>query len=544
MYNRVEYESIKTLNVADFLLVTATDIETEKLLELVSPISKQGVLEVVYEEKTYHIGRMGGYNVIHCQCKNQGALAAGSSILTITNAIQHWPCIKAVIMVGIAFGMYDEDNPERKQHIGDLLIAKEVIPYEYQKVQPNGIEFKAEHQVVDQQILDAFKIVSADWNEKNLYDEETDFEICTLLSGEKLVNNKEYRDELKAKFTTSRGGEMEGAGVASACVSSRLPWIVMKSICDFGDGNKQKHKHARQACAARLAAEACRRVLTKERSLDYLCGNEKSCFYYQYVDITLQRRLFFSQYTPECEPYYLKRNVDSIIQDAIKLKGCWVYGKSGTGKSVALTRAIMQSGHPYIFINLSSFVGDPLDEMFCQIYESICLKKDVKPAKYCGYREYANAIATLINHHYLEEEVYIFIEEIPVSEQSGDVFRQFVERLCALVINNEIQTVHTDVKFVLSSISSPIKFIPDYQKKVGSFISFLELPDWKKEELQALNAIIFGIVEFSYGHDMNEDSFLSRFDNPRDLKGVLKSLYSLKHNEISETSLAIIGHCL
>lgn len=544
MYNVVDYESIKTLNVADFLLVTVTAIETEKLLEHISPISKQGVLEVVYEEKTYHIGRMGGYNVIHCQCKNQGALAAGSSILTITNAIRHWPCIKAVIMVGIAFGMYDEDNPGGKQHIGDLLIAKEVVPYDYQKVQPDKIEYKAEHQIVDSQILDAFTLVGADWNEKNLYDEETGFEICTMLSGEKLVNNKTFRDELKSHFLTSRGGEMEGAGVASACVNSRLPWIVMKSICDFGDGDKQHHKHARQACAASLAAEACRRVLTKERSLDYLCGNEKSNFYYQYVDTALQRRLFFSQYTIECEPYYLKRDIDPIIQNAIKLKGCWVYGESGTGKSVALSRAIMQSGHPFIFINLSSFVGDPLDEMFCQIYESICIKKEVKPAKFQGYREYANAIANLINNYYSEEEVYIFIEEIPISEQSGDIFRQFVERLCALVINNEIQTDHTNVRFVLSSISSPMKFIPDYQQKVNSLINFLKMPDWEKKELSALNAIVSGVVEYSYGNDMDEDSFISRFDNPRDLKNTLKSLFSLRLNEISQSSLAKISNCL
>ena len=280
----VAYDDLKTLNVANFLLVTVTPIETENLLEKLGPISKNGVLKTTVDGKTYHIGRMGCYNVIHCQCMDQGATSSGGSIVTIMNAFEHWSCIKAVIMVGIAFGMYDEPNASRQQHIGDILIAKDVIPYERQKVQPREIQYKEDRQSANPDILDAFKIVEADWNEKNLYDEQTGMEICDLLSGEKLVNNLDYRNQLKEKFKSSRGGEMEGAGVASACVNKNIPWVVMKSICDFGDGYKQLHKYARQSCAAALAAEACRRVLSKAHSLDYLCDDEKSNYYYQFVD--------------------------------------------------------------------------------------------------------------------------------------------------------------------------------------------------------------------------------------------------------------------
>lgn len=533
----VVYDDLKTLNVANFLLVTVTPIETENLLEKLGPISKNGVLKTTVDGKTYHIGRMGCYNVIHCQCMDQGATSSGGSIVTIMNAFEHWSCIKAVIMVGIAFGMYDEPNASRQQHIGDILIAKDVIPYERQKVQPGEIQYKEDRQSANPDILDAFKIVEADWNEKNLYDEQTGMEICDLLSGEKLVNNLDYRNQLKEQFKSSRGGEMEGAGVASACVNKNIPWVVMKSICDFGDGYKQLHKYARQSCAAALAAEACRRVLSKAHSLDYLCDDEKSNYYYQFVDEKLLQQIFFIRYTEDCEPFYLERQIDPVIRNAIKLKGCWVSGSSGCGKSVALSRAIIQSGYPHVFINLSSFVNNPLDEIFRKIYETMCLSKDVKPLSLNDYKDYSFAIADLINKYYSEEEIYLFIEEIPISEESGDIFSQFVEQLCALIINNVIETNHTEVKFVLSSISSPEKYIPDYQQKIGSFMKFIHMDDWTEDELCQLNKKIFGVIDFSYGNDMTEQDFIARYNNPRALKDALKGLYRLNINEISKNTL-------
>lgn len=534
---KVEYNDLKSQNVADFLLVTVTDIETEKLLERFSPISKYGIIQTEVQGQKYHLGHLGCYNVLHCQCQDQGAIAVGGSIVTVMNALEHWSCVKAVIMVGIAFGMYDEPNETRQQHIGDILIAKEIIPYERQKVQPTEIKYKEDRQKADTNILDAFKIVGADWNVRNLYDEATGMEICDMLSGEKLVNNPDYRRQLKEQFPTSRGGEMEGAGVASACVNKNIPWVLMKSVCDFGDGHKQEHKHARQACAAALAAEACQLVLSKERNLAYLCGGEKSNFYYQHVDDELLRQIFFVRYQSECEPYYLHRDIDPIIQNAIKLKGCWISGESGCGKSVALTRAIMQSGYPVVLINLSSIVGNPLDDIFCEIYETICLKKQIEPQKIGGYKECAKAISTLIDTYYSDEEIYFFIEEIPLSESSGDMFRQFVEQFCALVINNELATKRTEVKFILSSISSPEKYIPDYQKKIGTYMKFIHMPNWTQAELQQLCKIIFGVVDFQFASGMTEEVFVSRYTNPRDLKNHLNDLYRLNINEISDHTL-------
>ena len=133
----VSYIKLKEENVADFLILTATKTETAAFLNIVKPIGDD-VLEVLVCGRCYHIGRLGKYNVIQCQCSTMGASGEGSSIITCNNAFSDWSCIKQVIMVGIAFGMYNEEPVSQK--IGDVLIADKIYPYENQRVGDKIIE--------------------------------------------------------------------------------------------------------------------------------------------------------------------------------------------------------------------------------------------------------------------------------------------------------------------------------------------------------------------------------------------------------------------
>jgi hypothetical protein len=56
---------------------------------------------------------------------------------------------------------------------------------------------------------------------------------------------------------------MEGAGVYVASNDSKVDWIVVKAICDWGDGSKSKNKIMRQKKAARNAAEFLMHALMK-----------------------------------------------------------------------------------------------------------------------------------------------------------------------------------------------------------------------------------------------------------------------------------------
>jgi hypothetical protein len=75
-----------------------------------------------------------------------------------------------------------------------------------------------------------------------------------MLSGEKLVDHIDFRAQLRRFEPEAIGGEMEGAGLYVACQSKKVDWILVKAICDWADGKKDKDKHARQQTAATNAA--------------------------------------------------------------------------------------------------------------------------------------------------------------------------------------------------------------------------------------------------------------------------------------------------
>lgn len=524
---QVHYKILKAENVADFLIVTATDVETANILSFLQPIpSSQGHLKVTHDGMDYTIGRIGVFNVIHCQCKEMGTQGVGSSTLTVTNALIHWPCIKAVIMVGISFGMYNGCDDVDQQHIGDILVGREVIPYENQRVGVNEVKYRGKALMASNSFLDVLKIIKVDWKEQNLYGEDTKIEICPLLSGEKLVDDLRFRNQLKRNFTSSRGGEMEGIGVAAAAENSSLPWIVIKAICDFADGDKNNDKERRQACAAHLAAKCCEQALRWDDLLKKVCKDNKSEYGF-HPNTDIARKVLFFRYQSEFEEFYFSRSIDNDIEKALKVKGCWVSGRTGIGKSVALTRVLLKNGKNLLLVDLSCCGENPLDDLFKTIYELLCEKLNVdQKDNIYTFNEYAHEISKLVNSFYANQEFYFFIEEIPISEADIDKFKTFVRMFCAFVIQNTFAENNTEVKFILSSLHSPLPYMTDYQGKVNSYIKFIEMGDWSVEDLLSLTRGINEVLGFRWG-DINEDEFVMLYNTPRKIKDALRALYKL-----------------
>jgi hypothetical protein len=82
-----------------------------------------------------------------------------------------------------------------------------------------------------------------------------------VLSGEKLVDNLDFREQLRVLEPEAIGGEMEGAGLYVACHDAKVDWILVKAICDWVDGHKNRNKTKRQALAAHNAARFVLHVL-------------------------------------------------------------------------------------------------------------------------------------------------------------------------------------------------------------------------------------------------------------------------------------------
>lgn len=537
---KISYHTLKRENVADFLILTVTDRETKQLKSIIEPISDVGVVETEHAGRLYTIGKIGQFNIIHCKCSNMGSQEKGASILTTRNALDDWPCIKAVIMVGIAFGMYDEAEGDTKQHFSDVLVSSKIFPYDNQKLKSGDVEFRGEWHDANEILIKAFEEIGKTWSVENLFGERVRIEIAPLLSGEKLIDDKNERNKLRDHFKESRGGEMEGIGLASACNDVSKPWVLIKAICDFGDGKKAKRKPEKQDNAARSACLALQCALQRDDLLLSLCGNNRACFYYQ-PNRQLEELVLFDDYYLDCEPFYLKRTVDDLILNATKVKGCWVHGKSGVGKTVALMRALDLMGVKRVFIDMATMVNQPVDKMFRYVYEVTCDYFKIQPDDNCQkLHDLARAIADAIDENVDGGDFYIVIEEIPLSEEHGDFFSDFVQQLCSVVISKSIKGSHVNIKFMLSSITSPLKAIHDIQQKVKTYVKFIEMKEWGLDDCLELWGIIKNEIDYQL-EDLSETEFIEEMEfSPRNIKDCLRSHSLLNNRSISKASIALI----
>jgi nucleoside phosphorylase len=150
----------------------------------------------------------------------------------------------AVIMVGIAFG-----TDEEKQNIGDILVSKQLLLYESQRIGESGTCNRGERSHASPLLISWLSHADADWNEANGRVTQG-----LILTGEKLIDNVGYRNSLIQFAPEAIGGEMEGAGLYVACQDKETNWVLIKAICDFADGNKGENKDKHQELAAHNAA--------------------------------------------------------------------------------------------------------------------------------------------------------------------------------------------------------------------------------------------------------------------------------------------------
>ena len=250
-----ECQSLKS--EIDIVLITAADVELKAVAHLLEPYpGRQEILLVYSGPETYYLGKFGEYKTVLTKCR-MGAIGEGSVILATEQAQRLWNP-KAIIMVGIAFG-----KDPIKQRIGDVLVASQIISYEQQRVGGKIIE-RGSISPSNTTLLNRFE------NVQNWQFDRPDGSSCNLivgpiLSGEKLVDNPNFKAKLFGRFPNAEGGEMEGAGLCAASGRVGTAWILVKSICDWGDGKKHK-KH--QPLAAAAAASLVHHVLSQKSVLN------------------------------------------------------------------------------------------------------------------------------------------------------------------------------------------------------------------------------------------------------------------------------------
>lgn len=533
----ISITNLENKNIADILIVTATPIETDALYRKMKPTCMDGLLRINKEGRSYTLGFLSGYNVIHCQCQNMGTQEVGSSTLTTANALADWPCVKVVIMVGIAFGMYNEDSDNNKQNFGDVLVSSKIFPYENQRWNKEGdIKYRGKEHIANQHLIDAYRLVEQDWDYPNVFGEPTHVEICPLLTGEKLVDNLERRNELKHQYPEYRGGEMEGMGIASTCEDRQKPWIVVKGICDFADGKKgstpeeEELKTQKQVSAAEAAVLATSMALTKA-NVERLIP-QRTNYFHRLGSVDLDK-VFFMAYEKQCADFYLIRKVDEELQKHILSKHIWVYGETGIGKSELLRRTLVENDVEHIYIDLSLCDHKDVDSMFQTMYDTVCEYMGVENQNVLDFQHVVKNLCSRINAYKRQQKICLFIEEIPFEEES-DGFRDFVEKVSKMVVYMTRHLNKNKVLLVMSSIAIPIKVVEVYGDKITNSIHFVGMEKWDESECISLVKVLSSAASIHWETEELMHEYIERSGySPRRIKSKLKECCSLDYGIIN-----------
>jgi nucleoside phosphorylase len=505
------------------LLVTATDLETEITHQKLSPLSGYNKIIKVFEgDLTIYLGCFGNYKIAHVQ-SSMGSISRDSSIMTVSNALIKTNS-KIVVMVGIAFGANEEN-----QNIGDVLISESIIPYNLKRIGKTtitrGIEAPS-----SKILLNRFKNIKTTWEYFLSENKKAQLFPTRILSGEELIDNIKYRNKLLKRHPESKGGEMEGAGVFSAC-DTKANWIIVKGICDFADGNKSEKKEERQTIAINSALSACLEVFNSFSAFNEL---DVSPYIPEKNDTPetefKTNEVLFDIYDNSKEPYYIEREEDKHFIPIINQFSIWISGPTGCGKSNLILRNLIYSKLDFIQISLAACIGLNIDSIFKEIlYEISSQTKSRTQIQPKSFPECSKAIIEILKEKYANKDLYIFIEEIPLGSEPQ--FKDFSDKIFSLLISKNLAGSLDNIRFVLSSINSPIDSIKLYQHKVHQQLSFLSLEYWQVPDIISLINMIEETLHFQLPSDIKDDLVKVSGGSPRFIKKYFRSLFTISKKD-------------
>lgn len=219
------------------LIATATTLEDDIFVE---EFKCRGIEKVGTnrdgESSISYFGVHGGIDVYHVR-SSAGSVGASGSALVVSDAAGIMKP-DMIVSAGICFGL-----KEKRQEIGDLVIANRVRIYEPQRVaQSAGLQWPWSRQRITPRgdvvsagatLLDRCRDLRTSWRRAPIHE-------GLLVSGEKLVDSSAFRNALLELEPEAIAGEMEGAGIVSVCQRRQIEWIVLKGICDFGFGKTKE----------------------------------------------------------------------------------------------------------------------------------------------------------------------------------------------------------------------------------------------------------------------------------------------------------------
>lgn len=253
-----------------FLFVTANKNETASLLNCGDNFftfrpNIQSTLP--HDANFYNVGKFGCYDAVHLELIDQASVRQGASILSISNAIDAFNP-DAVILMGVAFG--SDDRKSDWQTIGDVLVSKTVTDYESGIIREGTLLSDGTISEAGKFLISTFNTFSRTWR-FDIGEQQAKCFLGNILSGDKFVDDHKFKAQLSERYPLAYGGEMEGRGAYAACRDRGLnEWIIVKGICDWGDGNTSQNKQENQKVASESAVSLLMHIFSNPNAFDKL----------------------------------------------------------------------------------------------------------------------------------------------------------------------------------------------------------------------------------------------------------------------------------
>lgn len=227
-------------DVPRILLLTATPLEASVFRAQVIVAGYQSLGLTTFSEFTAACyRRKEGLELWHVQSAAGSSGLSGSARISEIAMREIHP--KFVFSVGIAFGL-----DEKSQHAGDVFVAETIFQYERAKIENGDIQRRG----------DIIPCASTSFASMFSHIDESFLVIVgPVFSGDKLVNDSTFREQLRKLDPKAVGGEMEGAGIIQACEAQRPRFALIKGLADFGYNKNDKDQNSAAQNAFRVFFE-------------------------------------------------------------------------------------------------------------------------------------------------------------------------------------------------------------------------------------------------------------------------------------------------
>lgn len=238
------------LNENYLLVVTSNSIEKNAVNRLIS--NRQNIT-VHLSTSGCSIGLLNGMFVIHLTGTSGISTELSASRLVVEFVSRsNIPTPGIVYLVGFCWG-----NPATTK-VGDIVIASTIYSLNYRSISGEETDYKA---------ISYRSSIDLEFIAKKLNQEIPDLKLGELASLETLLSSTSERDRLLQQLPHLIGGEMEAFGFVPSL--KQIPWVVIKSVSDFGCDNFERSNQESSAASSALALPVLNQLLKDNELISF-----------------------------------------------------------------------------------------------------------------------------------------------------------------------------------------------------------------------------------------------------------------------------------